>query len=212
VSRGFFLVVEGPEGAGKSTLAAALARRMQEQGIEPVAVREPGGTAAAERIRDAFLDPTVRFDPGTELLYIAAARAHLVQEIIRPALAHGRVVISDRFDLSTRAYQGAGRGIDAQTIGAVNQLATGGLRPDLTLVLDLAPALGKARQRAAGKASDRMEREEPGFHERVARAYLAAAGDGVRHLDGTLAPDALLDSAWSELVTAAPETFRGVRR
>lgn len=212
MSRGLFIVIEGPEGAGKSTLAAALAGRMRQGGVEPVTVREPGGTPAAERIRECFLDPAIRFDPPTELLYIAAARAHLVQDVIGPALAAGRVVLSDRFDLSTLAYQGAGRGLDPRTIAAVNDVATGGLQPHLTLVLDIPAEVGRARQRAAGKNHDRMEREDPGFHDRVARAYLAASGNGVRHLDGTLAPDPLLEAAWSEVVAAAPETFRGTRR
>jgi dTMP kinase len=212
VSRGVFLVVEGPEGAGKSTLAAALARRMRDHGVEPVTVREPGGTPAAERIRECFLDPAISFDPTTELLYIAAARAHLVQDVIRPALAAGRIVLSDRFDLSTLAYQGAGRGVEPRTIAAVNDIATGGLRPHLTLVLDIPPELGRARQHAAGKHHDRMEREDPGFHERVAGAYLAAAGDGVRHLDGTLGPDALLEAAWPHVMAAAPAAFGAMRR
>ncbi|HET7598944.1 MAG TPA: dTMP kinase [Gemmatimonadales bacterium] len=211
MSRGFFLAVEGPEGAGKSTLAAGLVRRMRGLGLDPLAVREPGGTPAAERIREAFLDPAVRFEPHTELLYIAAARAHLVQEVIRPALAAGRVVVSDRFDLSTRAYQGAGRGLDPARVADLNDFATGGLRPHLTLVLDIPPELGRARQAASGKGRDRMEREDGGFHDRVAQAYLAATGEAVRHLDGTLTPDALLDAAWRELLATAPETFGGAR-
>jgi dTMP kinase len=208
VTRGFFLVIEGPEGAGKSTLAAGLAGRMRAIGLDPVSVREPGGTPAAERIREAFLDPANRLAPATELLYLAAARAHLVQEIIRPALDAGRVVICDRYELSTEAYQGAGRGLDPGTVALVNRVATGGLRPHLTLVLDIPWEVGRARQRASGKTHDRLEREDPGFHGRVAGAYLAATGDGVRHLDATAGPDALLDSAWSELLAAAPELFR----
>ena len=205
---GFFLVVEGPEGAGKSTLAAGLAARMRAKGIDPVSVREPGGTGAAEAIRAAFLDPANRFGPNTELLYICAARAHLVQEVITPALAAGRVVVCDRYDLSTQAYQAAGRGLDPGTVALVNQVATGGLRPHLTLVLDIPPDAGVARQRAGGKTRDRLEQEDPQFHRRVAQAYLAATGDGVRHLDGMAPPAAVLDAAWAELVTAAPATFR----
>jgi len=205
---GFFLVVEGPEGAGKSTLACGLLTRMRAVGIDPVGVREPGGTPAAEAIRAAFLDPSHRLDPNTELLYVAAARAHLVQNVIRPALAAGRVVVSDRYDLSTHAYQAAGRGLDPDRVAYVNRVATGGLRPHLTLVLDIPPEVGRTRQAAGGKAGDRLEQEDPQFHRRVAAAYLAATGEGVRHLDGTAPPAAVLDAAWAELVTAAPETFR----
>jgi dTMP kinase len=204
---GFFVVVEGPEGAGKSTLVAGLAERMRAVGIDPVTVREPGGTPAAEAIRAAFLDPTRRMAPNTELLYITAARAHLVQNVIGPALGAGRVVISDRYDLSTHAYQEAGRGLAGDTVAYVNRVATGGLEPHLTLVLDIPLEVGRARQEAGGKARDRLELEDPEFHDRVAAAYLAATGDKVRHLDGTAPPAAVLDAAWAELVTAAPATF-----
>lgn len=209
MSDGFFLVLEGPEGAGKSTLSSALAARMRSRGLDPVVVREPGGTPAAERVREALLDPANRFDPPTELLYVAAARAHLVQSIIRPALETGRTVVSDRYDLSTVAYQGAGRGLDRGIVDTVNRVATGGLRPDLTLVLDLPPAAGRARQQAAGKARDRMEREDAAFHDRVAAAYLAATGPGVRHLDGSGSPAEVLEAAWAMLAEARPETFGG---
>ena len=207
MSDGFFLVLEGPEGAGKSTLAAALAGRMRATGLEPVLVREPGGTPAAERVREALLDPGNRFEPATELLYVAAARAHLVQSVIRPSLEAGRIVVSDRYDLSTVAYQGAGRGLDRSIVETVNQVATGGLRPHLTLVLDLPPSAGRARQQAAGKARDRMEREDVAFHDRVAAAYLAADGPGVRHLDGTVSPEAVAHAAWEALAEVRPETF-----
>lgn len=204
---GFFLVVEGPEGAGKSTLVAGLAARMRSAGIEPVTVREPGGTPAAEAIRAAFLDPDHRLSPNTELLYVTAARAHLVQDVIGPALKAGRVVVSDRYDLSTHAYQAAGRGLDPDSVAYVNRVATGGLRPHLTLVLDIPPEVGRTRQAAGGKAGDRLEQEDPQFHRRVAAAYLAATGEGVRHLDGMAPAEAVLDAAWAELVTAEPETF-----
>lgn len=204
---GFFLVIEGPEGAGKTTLAAGLAARMRAAGIEPVTVREPGGTPAAEAMRAAFLDPEHPLGPNTELLYVTAARAHLLQNVIRPALDAGRVVLSDRYDLSTHAYQAAGRGLDPDVVASVNRVATGGLRPHLTLVLDIPPEVGRTRQAAGGKSGDRMEQEDPQFHRRVAAAYLAATGEGVRHLDGMAPTAVLLDAAWAELVTAAPETF-----
>jgi dTMP kinase len=208
VTGGFFLVIEGPEGAGKSTLSLALVQRMRALGLDPVSVREPGGTPAAEAVRAAFLDPANRFAPHTELLYICAARAHLVQEVIRPALESGRPVVCDRYELSTLAYQGAGRGLDAGTVILVNRVATAGLRPHLTLVLDIPPEVGLARQRSGAKDHDRLEREDPDFHRRVAAAYLAATGDGVRHLDAVASPAAVLEAAWAEVVSAAPATFR----
>ena len=206
---GFFLVLEGPEGAGKTSLAASLMEAMKSQGLDPVAVREPGGTPAAEHARRALLDPEARLEPQVELLFVAAARAHLVQSIIRPALAAGRIVVSDRYDLSTLAYQGAGRGVPLETVASVNQVATGGLRPDLTLVLDVPPEVGAARQRAAGKAPDRFEREDQGFHDRVCRAYRAIEGPGIRRIDGTGTPEAVLREAWQALAAARPETFGG---
>jgi dTMP kinase len=138
---------------------------------------------------------------------MVAARAHLVQEVIRPALAAGRIVVADRFALSTEAYQGAGRGLPAGTIRAVNEVATGGLAPDLTLVIDIPPAVGQARQIAAGKDQDRLDREAPDFHARVAAHYLAAGGPGVRHLDGTREADSLLRAALAELADVRPEPF-----
>ncbi len=209
---GFFLVLEGPEGAGKSTLGAALAARMRSCGIDPVEVREPGGTVAAEHVRRAFLDPACRLEPASELLLVTAARASLVAEVIRPALEAGQVVISDRFDLSTAAYQGAGRGTDPATLALVNQVATQGLKPDVVLVLDLPPGAGRARQAAAGKSQDRMEREDAAFHERVGAAYLAAAGPGIFHLDASRPAPDVLEDAWQRLLTLRPETFGASRR
>jgi dTMP kinase len=206
--RGFFVVLEGPEGSGKSTLLGPLAERMRESGIDPVVVREPGGTRAAEIARQALLDPEHTLGPVAELFLYLAARADLVQTIIRPALTAGRVVLSDRYELSTEAYQMAGRGLDPSLVRAGNQAATQGLHPGLTLILDLAPELGQARQIAAGKRQDRLDRESVDFHRRVVEYYLAVQGSGVRHLDGRLPPDRLLQAAWLEVRAAAPETFR----
>jgi dTMP kinase len=205
---GFFVVLEGPEGSGKSTLLGPLAAMMREGRVEPVVVREPGGTRAAEMARQALLDPEHTLGPVSELFLYLAARADLVDTIILPALAQGRVVLSDRFALSTEAYQMAGRGLDPLLVRAGNQAATHGLVPDLTLILDLPPELGQARQIAAGKQRDRLDRESLEFHQRVVNYYLAVRGEGVRHLDGRLPPDQLLQTAWSEVRAAAPEIFR----
>jgi dTMP kinase len=194
----FFIVVEGPEGAGKTTLVAGLAARLREAGRQVLEVREPGGTDTAEAARDLVLDPDRAWTPAAELFLILTARAELVERVIRPHLDDGSwVVISDRFDLSTVAYQVAGRGLEREAVLAANRLATGGLRPDVTLVLDLDPAEGRRRQQAEGKRPDRMEREEPAMHDRVGQAFREAAGPGIIHLDATLEPHALADVAWN---------------
>jgi dTMP kinase len=207
VSRGFFLVLEGPEGAGKSTLARALVDRMRAIGLDPVAVREPGGTAPAEHARAALLDPSSEMEPQTELLFFAAARAHLMQSVIRPALAAGKIVISDRHVLSTLAYQGAGGGLDVAEIQQVNAVATRGTAPDLTLVLDVSPATGRDRQRREGKAADRIEAHDEAFHKRVAEAYRSATGRGIEHIDASGSADQVLERAWELLHQARPDTF-----
>jgi dTMP kinase len=206
--RGLFIVLEGPEGSGKSTLIAPLAQRMRASGVDPIVVREPGSTRAAEIARQALLDPEHPVGPLAELFLYLAARADLVQSTIRPALEAGRVVLSDRFALSTEAYQMAGRGLDPALVRAGNAAATGGVQPDLTLILDLPPELGQARQLAAGKRQDRLDRESTEFHRRVVNFYLAVQGKGVRHLDGRLPPDQLLQAAWAEVRAARPETFQ----
>jgi dTMP kinase len=209
-ARGLFIVLEGSEGSGKSTLHGALAARMREAGVDPVVVREPGATRAAELARQALLDPEHTLGPVAELFFYLAARADLVDQVIRPALETGRVVVSDRFSLSTEAYQMAGRGLPRGVVMPANQAATGGLVPDLTLVLDLPPDVGQARQVASGKRLDRLDRESADFHRRVIDFYLAVRGEGVRHLDGCLPPDRLLQTAWEEVVAADPVRFAAV--
>jgi dTMP kinase len=207
---GLFVVLEGTEGSGKSTLAVTLADRMRQAGLDPLVVREPGGTRAAEIARQALLDPDHHLGPVAELFFYLAARADLVQEMIRPALDQGRVVLSDRFAMSTEAYQMVGRGLPPEVVLPANRAAAGGLVPDLTLILDLSPEVGQARQLAGGKPLDRLDRESREFHRRVAEYYLAVRGEGVRHLDGSLPPDRLLQSAWSEILQLAPERFGAV--
>lgn len=207
---GLFVVLEGTEGSGKSTLVLALAERMRQAGLDPLVVREPGGTQAAEMARQALLDPEHHVGPVAELFFYLAARADLVQKLIRPALAEGRVVLSDRFAMSTEAYQMAGRGLPPDVVHPANRAAADGLVPDLTLILDLSPEVGQARQVAGGKRLDRLDRESREFHRRVVEYYLAAGGEGVRHLDGRLPPDRLLQAAWAEILKLAPERFGAV--
>ncbi len=211
MSRGFFLVLEGSEGAGKSTLAQGLAARWRTGGTEPILVREPGGTPMAERIRGLLLDPALPVEPVSELFLFLAARGDLVAGVIRPALAAGKVVVADRFQLSTEAYQCGGRGLDPELFRVANHAATGGLIPDLTLVLDLPPGVGFDRIRAGGQRLDRIERAGAEFHARVAAVFRQATGRGVHHLDATLPPEQVVHDAWSAVRRTQGATTGGTR-
>jgi dTMP kinase len=193
---GLFIAVEGPEGAGKTTLAGRLARRIRATGREVLVTREPGGTPTSEAARALVLDPALDWTPSGELFLMLTARAELVSRVLRPALAAGAVVICDRYDLSTRAYQIAGRGLPEADVLAANGMATGGLVPDVTFVLDIDAAEGRRRQSEQGKSPDRMERADPAMHERVAAAFRAAEGPGVVHLDARRSADELEAGAW----------------
>jgi dTMP kinase len=209
---GFFVVLEGPEAAGKSTLARSLSARMRADGVDPLMVHEPGGTPVAEALRNELLNATREFTPAMELLYMVTARADLVTRIIRPALESGRTVISDRYDLSTVAYQGAGRGVPKDQLEWVNSAATSGLVPDLTLVLNVDPAQARARQERAGKGLDRIERESVEFHARVAAAYRAAKGPGIHHVGADGTPDEVLQDVWQAIVAARPALFKATTK
>jgi dTMP kinase len=205
-----FIVVEGPEGSGKSTLVKWLAGRLEAHGRSVVAVREPGGTPLAEAARTLVLTSREDLTPASELFLMLAARADLVARVIRPALAAGGIVVGDRYGLSTIAYQVAGRGLPARDVAAAHRVATGGLEPDLTLVLDVPVAVGRARQRQDGKSQDRFEREDDQFHERVRRAYREAAGPGVVHLDATQALTTVQEAAWQHVAAVTAPSIRGV--
>ncbi|MDG9978622.1 dTMP kinase [Ectopseudomonas oleovorans] len=172
---GLFITLEGPEGAGKSTNREYLAERLREQGIDVLLTREPGGTPLAERIRELLLDPSDEpMAADTELLLVFAARAQHLQQVIRPALAKGSVVLCDRFTDATYAYQGGGRGLSIERIAQLEQFVQGELRPDLTLIFDLPVEIGLARASARGRL-DRFEQEGRGFFEAVRQAYLQRA-------------------------------------
>lgn len=170
---GCFLVLEGGEGVGKTTQWRRLADHLAAAGHEVVALREPGGTPAGDALRAVLLSPASALTAETETLLFAASRAQLVREVITPALARGAVVLVDRFLLSTYAYQGRGRGLSLAALREVNAFATGGLAPDLTLLLSLPHQESMARMRARG-AADRIEREDDAFHQRVRAAFEAA--------------------------------------
>lgn len=205
---GHFIALDGIEGAGKSTQIARLAERLRASGSDPLLVREPGGTPLAEAARDLVLHGH-DMAPAAELFLYLVARADLVERVIRPALAAGRVVLADRFELSTRAYQSAGRGLpEAQVSGAI-ALATGGLMPDLYVVLDLPIDIGRERQAAQGKSPDRIERAETAFHARVAAAFRRASGANVAHVSAAGSSDATHDAIWDEVRRRFPALAGG---
>ena len=196
VATGRLITVEGLDGAGKTTLVAGLTRELAARGRELLVLREPGGVELSERIRVLVKDPELSVDPRAEALLYAAARAQLVAEQLVPLLESGQWVLLDRFVDSSLAYQGAGRGLGVEAIRSLNELATGGLRPDRTLLLRIDPAVGRAR--IGGRDPDRLEREPPEFFEAVAGAYdeLAAADpDRIAVIDAAQPPERVLADA-----------------
>lgn len=171
--RGLFLSFEGGEGVGKTTQIARLAKAFEERGRKVIVTREPGGSQIANRMRSLILDPELKgIVPLAELFLYEASRAQHVADIIGPALERGHVVICDRFADSSIVYQGAGRKLAASLVNKLNLIATGGLKPHLTFVLDLNPRIGLARVGARG-ILDRMEKETLGFHTRVRNGFRA---------------------------------------
>lgn len=198
---GFFISLEGGEGAGKSTVLAALREVLAEGGREVVCTREPGGTPEGEAIRELLLAPGRELVPEAELLLMFAARAQLVRQVIRPALERGAAVLADRFTDASFAYQGGGRGLDAGHIAELERWAAG-LRPDLTFLLDVGVAQGLERARSRGGEPDRIESEREDFFERVRRAYLARATAEparFRVIDASQPADAVRDAAVAAL-------------
>jgi len=196
--RGLFVTFEGIDRSGKTTQARLLCEAL---GAEALGVREPGGTPAGERVRDLLKDTAVALGPEAEALLFAAARAELVEQVIRPALEAGRVVVSDRFLDSSLAYQGGARGLGIDEVDAVNRFATGGLVPDLTFLLELDPAA--AAQRAG--EPDRFEDEGAGLQQAVLEAYerlVAADPRRWRRLDATRSPDQVHAQVLAEVEAA----------
>lgn len=194
VAVGCFIVLEGGEGVGKTTQWRRLADRLAAAGHDVIALREPGGTPAGDALRSVLLDPSSALTPETEALLFAASRAQLVRDVIAPALQRGAVVLADRFLLSTYAYQGRGRALPIHALRAVNAFATGGLAPDLTLLLSLPLDESMARMHARGSA-DRMEREGDAFHRRVRAAFDDAVQSDWQRQHPEIGPVVAVDAA-----------------
>jgi len=202
VERGRLITIEGIDGAGKSTLAAALLDALEARGLDVTLLREPGGVPAAERIRDLVIDPDLHVTPRTEALLYAAARAQLVEEAIEPLLLEGKWLLLDRFIDSSLAYQGGGRELGIDSVRAINEFAIRTARPDRTLLLMIDPGVGRDRSRSRPGAPDRLEREHDDFFERTVSAYLELASrdpDRIRKLDASRPPDQVLAAALAEL-------------
>jgi dTMP kinase len=210
--RGSLITIEGLDGAGKSTLAGALAARLAADGRPVELLREPGGVEVSERLRALLIEPGLPVTPRAEALLYAAARAQLVEQVIEPRLAAGRILLLDRFVDSSLAYQGAGRGLGVESVAAVNAFATAGLTADLTLLLEIPPELGRRRRAADGAPPDRLELEDGAFFERIADGYrrLAAAEPGRIHvIDARASPAEVLQQALTAVAALLPQDARG---
>ena len=210
-----FIVIEGLEGAGKSSAVRYVTDYLQRHGIDQIeCTREPGGTPLAERMRAIVKEVhDERLTIEAELLLMYASRVQLVETRIKPALAEGRWVVGDRHDLSSQAYQGGGRGIDAALIGAIKQAVLGDFKPDLTLYLDIDPALGLQRARHRGEL-DRIELEQLSFFERTRQRYLelVAADESIKVIDAGQAPEqvkAAIETALAHYLKDEPSCIPG---
>ena len=197
MSKGFLVSLEGPEGAGKTSVLEALIPILEDRGIEVLSTREPGGVLIGEKIREVILDPShTEMDPKTELLlYIASRRQHLVEKVL-PALAAGKLVIMDRFIDSSVAYQGFGRGLDIDAIDWLNEFATDGLKPDLTLYFDIEVEEGLARIAAnSDREINRLDMEGLDLHRKVRQGYLSLMekeADRIVKIDASLPLDQVI--------------------
>lgn len=197
--KGFLVSLEGPEGAGKTSVLEALIPILEDRGVEVLTTREPGGVLIGEKIREVILDPShTEMDPKTELLlYIASRRQHLVEKVL-PALAAGKLVIMDRFIDSSVAYQGFGRGLDIDAIDWLNEFATDGLKPDLTLYFDIEVEEGLARIAAnSNREVNRLDMEGLDLHRKVRQGYLSLLereGNRIEKIDASLPLDQVIEN------------------
>jgi len=202
-TRGLFITFEGPDGSGKSTQARMLAQRLRSEGCSVLESVEPGGTPIGQQIRHILLNPANReLTPTTELLLMFAARAQNVEQWILPALAEGRIVISDRFTDSSIAYQGAGRGLGWETVQRLDRIACHGVVPDLTLCIDIDSETGLSRALARGGAETRLEEQAIEFHRRARSAYHELAQKEPRRfhlIDGRGTPETIAAQVWEQV-------------
>jgi dTMP kinase len=207
---GLFIVLEGGEGAGKSTQARRLAEWLGQHGVPHLLTREPGGTKLGEEVR-ALLLHGAAVPARAELFLMLAARAALLDQVVEPALAEGRVVVADRYDLSTLAYQGGGRGLPLEEVRRANAIATAGRRADVLLLLRVDPAAAAARRAQEGRAADRIEGAGTEFHRRVEAAYalLSETEPGIIVLDAEGTVEAVHARILEVLRRLFPETFGG---
>ena len=204
--RGLFVTLEGGEGSGKSSQAQALQALLEAKGYCVAVTREPGGCELGRRVQDLLNDASIDLDPRAELFLFEAARAQHVAEVILPALASHDVVICDRFADSSVAYQGHGRRLGLNHVRVANLVATQGLVPDLTVVLNVGVDLGLTRKEGE-TAPDRLGHESPDFHERVRRGYVALATEEPERfvvVDGTLPPQEITERIWQRLEPLLP--------
>lgn len=204
MGKGCFIVVEGLEGAGKSTVIQAIKNHLESRQLQVITTREPGGTHVGETVRHLIKEhqPDEPMHAYTELLLLYAARVQLVEQVIRPALVAGQWVLADRFELSTFAYQGGGRNIASETINTLSQIALQGFQPDLILFLDIAPKTGLERVASRGE-HDRIEQESLAFFERVNQAYHHKINtlNNVAMIDASQTPECVQKSALLHLQT-----------
>jgi dTMP kinase len=199
---GRFIVLEGGEGVGKSTQVRALVERLRGLGYPVSDTREPGGTDLGRTVRSALLHTDADVDPRAELLLLMADRAQHVVEIVRPRLARGEIVVSDRFTPSSLAYQGVARGVGVDPVERMSAWAAGGLEPDVVVVLDLPDAVAEAR---IASERDRLEREGDSFHARVRRAYRDLAGErGWSVVDASGSEDEVAARVWTKVLPILP--------
>jgi dTMP kinase len=199
MAKGIFVAFEGPDGGGKSTQAFRLKAHLDADGRDVIFVREPGGTELGEQVRSILLDPALTtMTTESELFLFMAARAQLISEVIRPGLERGAVVISDRFLLSTLVYQGVVGGLPLPAVQEVGKMATGGLKPDLTLILDVPAAVGLSR---VGKEQDRIEQKGEEFFCQIREGYQLLAADDPKAclIDATQEPTAVADEIWDKV-------------